>query len=113
MLVIGGNFFHGIDPKSVTEPASDRQIRAGLVKEFLEMFAQIRRVLPIVDGETYVLGRDPETFGIKDILDCVRNSDKKIKIANARSKEEKEINALLCDVDDAITKSLAGKVYKR
>jgi membrane protein len=109
MLLVGRNFYHGIDPKSVTDLASDMQIPAGLVKEFLDIFAETRLVLPIVDGETYVLGRDPETIGIKDILDCVRNSGKKIKIPNDRSEEETEVNALLRDVDEAMTKSLAGK----
>ena len=55
------------------------------------------------------MGRDPETIGIKEILDCVGNSGKKIKITNDRSGEEKEINALLSDVEDSMTKALAGK----
>ncbi|MSP37891.1 MAG: YihY/virulence factor BrkB family protein [Deltaproteobacteria bacterium] len=109
MLLIGRNFYYGIDPKSVTDLAADMQIPAGLVKEFLEMFADTRLVLPIVDGETYVLGRDPETIFIKEILDCVRHSGKKLKIAADRSDAETEINTLLRDVDDAMTKSLAGK----
>jgi len=109
MLLIGRNFYHGIDPKSVTDLAADMQIPAGLVKEFLDMFAESRLVLPIVDGETYVLGRDPETIGVKEVLDCVRHAGKKIKIPNERSEEEKEINALLHEVDDAMSQSLAGK----
>jgi len=109
MLLVGRNFYHGIDPMSVSDLAADLRIPAGLVKEFLDIFAESRLVLPIVDGETYVLGRDPETIGIKDILDCVRNSGKKIKIPDDPSEEASEINALLRDVDDAMTKSLAGK----
>ena len=109
MLFVGRNFYHGIDPMTVTDLASELQIPAGLVKEFLEMFAETRLVLPIVDGETYVLGRDPETIGIKEILNCVRNSGKKIKIPSDPSEEEKEINALLRDVDDSMTKALSGK----
>ena len=58
---------------------------------------------------TYVLGRNPETIGIKEILGCVRNSGKKSKIASDRSEEEKEIDALLRDVDDSLTKTLAEK----
>jgi DNA-binding IscR family transcriptional regulator len=109
MLLIGRNFYRDFDPKNVTDLAADMQIPAGLVKEFLDMFAETRLVLPIVDGETYVLGRDPETIGIKDILDCVRNSGKKLKIPNDRSAEEKEVNALLRDIDDSTSQALAGK----
>ena len=75
----------------------------------MEMFAQIRLVLPVADGETFVLGRDPETISIKEILDCVRHSGKKIKAANARDSADDEINALLQDIDDSISKALAGK----
>lgn len=109
MLLVGRNFYHGLDPMTVTDLAVHLQIPAGVVKELMDMFADTRLVLPVVDGETYVLARDPETIGIKDILDCVRNSGKKIKILSERSEEETEINALLRDVDDAMTKSLAGK----
>jgi len=109
MLLVGRNFYHGLDPMTVTDLAVHLQIPAGVVKDLMDMFADTRLVLPVVDGETYVLARDPETIGIKDILDCVRNSGKKIKILSERSEEETEINALLRDVDDAMTKSLAGK----
>ncbi|MGH7816038.1 MAG: hypothetical protein ACREOR_01500 [Candidatus Binatia bacterium] len=37
------------------------------------------------------------------------NSGKKIKIPSDRSEEEKEIDALLRDVDDSMIKALAGK----
>jgi DNA-binding IscR family transcriptional regulator len=109
MLLIGRNFYRDFDPKNVTDLAADMQIPAGLVKEFLEMFAENRLVLPMVDGETYVLGRDPETIGVKEILDCVRNSGKKMKIPNDRSAEEREVNALLRDVDDSMSQALTGK----
>jgi membrane protein len=109
MLFIGRNFHHGIDPMTVSDLASELRIPAGLVKEFLEMFAENRLVLPITDGETYVLGRDPQTISIKDILDCVRNSGKKIKFSNSSSAAEKQVNALLQQVEDSRTEALAGK----
>ena len=109
MLLVGRNFYHGIDPMTVTDLAAELQIPAGLIKEFLDMFAETRLVLPITDGETYVLGRDPETIGIKEIFDCVRNSGKKSKIPGDRDAEEKEINALLQGVDESMSKALAGK----
>ena len=109
LLFVGRNFYHGIDPMTVTELAAQLQMPAGLVKEFMEMFAQIRLVLPVADGETFVLGRDPETISIKEILDCVRYSGKKIKAANVRDIADDEINVLLQDIDDSISKALAGK----
>ena len=42
----------------------------------------------------------------------LHNSGKKSKIANDRSEEEKEIDALLRDVDDSLTKALAGKSFQ-
>jgi membrane protein len=109
MLFIGRNFQHGIDPMTVSDLASELRIPAGLVKEFLEMFAEHRLVLPITDGETYVLGRDPQTISIKDILDCVRNSGKKIKFSGRPNAAEKQVNALLQEVEDSLTEALAGK----
>ena len=109
MLFVGRNFYHGIDPMTVTDLAAELQIPAGLVKEFMEMFAETRLVLPVADGETFVLGRDPETISIKDILDCVRNSGKKIKIADDRGDADNQINTLLQDIDESTTTALAGK----
>ncbi len=109
MLLVGRNFYHGFDPMTVTDLATHLQIPAGVVKELMDMFAGTRLVLPVVDGETYVLARDPETIGIKEILDCVRNSGKKIKIADDRGDADQHINALLQDVDESTTKALAGR----
>ena len=80
-----------------------------MVKEFMEMFAQAKLVLPLADEETFVLGRDPETIGVKEILDCVRNSGRKVKLQGERSREESEINGLLLDLDQSSTKILEGK----
>ena len=109
MLLVGRNFYHGFDPMTVTDLAAHLQIPAGVVKELMDMFAETRLVLPVVDGETYVLARDPETIGIKEILDCVRNSGKKTRVRTDLSEEENEINALLTGVEDATAKTLAGK----
>jgi len=75
----------------------------------MEMFQQARLVLPLADGETFVLARDPETISIKEILDCVRNSGKKIKAQINRTKEENEIDEILLDVDQSVTDALEGK----
>ena len=107
--LIGRNFYYGLDPPTVTDLATYLQVPAAIVQEFLEMFAESRLVLAVNDGETYVLGRDPETVTIKDILDCVKNSGKKAKAPEDRSPEEDEIDELLGSVDLCVTKALEGK----
>ena len=109
MLLIGRNFYHGLDPMSVAELANQLRLPAGVVKEFLDMFTQTKLVLPLAIEDTYVLGRDPEMISIKEILDCVRNAGKKIRIQADRSKEENEVNSLLSDLDQSSEKNLEGK----
>ena len=89
MLLIGRNFYHGLDPMSISDLAARLRLPAGMVKEFLEMFAQTKLVLPLADEETFVLGRDPETISIKEILDCVRNSGKRLKAPTERQRGRK------------------------
>jgi membrane protein len=110
--LVGRNFFYGLDPMTVTDLAAHLQIPAGIVKEVLDMFAESRLVLAVNDGETYVLGRDPETVAIKDILDCVKNSGKKAKVPEDRSPEEDEIDDLFASVDLSMTKALEGKTLQ-
>jgi DNA-binding IscR family transcriptional regulator len=93
----------------VNELAAHLRLPAGMVKEFMEMFAQAKLVLPLADEETFVLSRDPETIGIKDILDCVRNSGRRVKLQSERSKEESEVNGLLLDLDQSSAKTLEGR----
>jgi len=109
MLLVGRNFYHGIDPMTAGELAAELRIPAGLVKEFLDMLAESRLVLPVADGETFVLARDPETISVKEILDCVRHSGKKIKPAQARGEAENPVDGLLQEIDASISKALAGK----
>jgi len=110
--LVGRNFYYGLDPMTVTELSSQLKIPAVSVKEFLEMFAETRLVLAVNDGETYVLGRDPETIAIKDILDCVRNSGKKAKMPEDRSPEEDEIDELLATIDESTARALEGKTLQ-
>lgn len=107
--LVGRNFYYGLDPMSVSDLSTQLRIPAGMVKEFLDLFADHRLVLPVNDGETYVLGRDPETIGIKAILDCVRNAGKKSKAPEDRGPEEDEIDDLLNSVDLSAAKALEGK----
>lgn len=109
MLLIGHNFYHGLDPMNVSEMALRLRIPAGMVNEFMDLFAQTKLVLPLADEKTFVLGRAPETITIKDILDCVRNAGKKVKNQSDPSEEEIEINDLLLDVDQSTAVTLKGK----
>src|SRR5439155_5047359 len=109
MLLIGRNFYHGVDPLGVSQLADQLHLPGGVVKEFIEMFAQAKLVLPLADGETFVLGRDAETIGIKDILDCVRNSGKTLKTRSDGSREEDEVNRLIVKLDQSMAKVLEGK----
>jgi len=109
LFLVGRNFYHGLDPMNVNELAQQLRIPAGVVKELMELFSQAKLVLPLADEETFVLGRDPETIRIKEILDCVRNSGKKIKTRTDLSDEESEINDLLLEVDQSMADALEGK----
>ncbi|MGH7854375.1 MAG: YihY/virulence factor BrkB family protein, partial [Candidatus Binatia bacterium] len=80
MLLIGRNFRYGLAPLSVAEIAVQLRVPPGVVKEFMVMFSALRLVLPLADEDTFVLGRDPATISIKEILDCVRNSGKIVKV---------------------------------
>jgi membrane protein len=110
--LVGRNFYYGLDPMTVADLALHLRIPAGIAKEFLEMFAEARLVLPVNDGETYVLGRDPETIQIKAILDCVKNSGKKAKVPEDRSPEEDEIDELVAAIDESTARALEDKTLQ-
>ena len=56
-----------------------------------------------------VLGRDPETIKIKDILDCIRNSGKTIKFQSEKSQTTDELSELLVKIDQSMAQVLEGK----
>ena len=107
MFLIGRNFFHGLDPLSMTALANQLYVPEGLVKDYMETFRHGRLVLPVADQEAFVLARDPERISIKEILDCVRNfGGKKPALLTA---EEAVIDELLEKVDDSVAHALEGK----
>ncbi|HEY7715436.1 MAG TPA: YhjD/YihY/BrkB family envelope integrity protein [Candidatus Binatia bacterium] len=108
MLLIGRNFYQGRDPLNVAEIAAQLRLPAGVVKEFMGMFADLKLVLPLTEEDTYVLARDPQTIGIKEIIDCVRNSGRSSKVQRAAGREESVINEVLLDLDQAAAKVLEG-----
>src|SRR5688572_10052689 len=109
MLLIGRNFRHGVAASSVAEIAVQLRIPAGIVKEFLVMFTELKLVLPLADEDSFILGRNPVTISIKEILDCVRNSGKSVKAPTQRGKEENAIDDILLEVDQAAAQTLEGK----
>lgn len=109
MFLVGRNFYHGLDPMSVSELANQLGLPAGLVYDFMEMFHRARLVLPLADEETFVLGRDPETIAIKEILDCVRNAGKVQKSQVKQTKEEQGIAEILMEADQSVAEALEGK----
>jgi membrane protein len=112
MLSVGSNFFHGLEPLSVTGLANRLHVPAGLVRDFMDMFRQARLVLPLAEEETFVLARDPERIGIKEILDSVRSPGAHEKTPGDRSAEEIGIDELLQTVDYSVAETLAGKSLK-
>ena len=108
MFLVGRNFYHGLDPMSVSELANQLSLPAGLVYDFMEMFHRARLVLPLADEETFVLGRDPETIGIKEILDCVRYAGKIQESQGKPTKEEQGINEILAQADQSVAEALEG-----
>jgi membrane protein len=108
MFSIGRNFRQGLAPLSVADMAAQLRIPAGVVKEFMAMFTELKLVLPLAEEDTFVLGRDPASIRIKDILDCVRNSGKSAK-AHGQSQEESVIDDLLLELDRAAAQTLEGK----
>jgi membrane protein len=109
MLLVGGNFYHGLTPMSITDLANRLQLPAFLVKDFLEMFQQSRLVLPLAGEETFVLGRAPEKIRIKEILDCVRTSGDHSKGTGIYLREPDGIDELLLAVDQSVAATLEGK----
>ena len=65
--------------------------------------------MPLADEDSFILGRDPVTISIKEILDCVRNSGKSVKAPTQRGKEENAIDDILLEVDQAAAQTLEGK----
>ena len=108
MFLVGRNFYHGLDPMSVSELANQLSLPAGLVYDFMEMFHRARLVLPLADEETFVLGRNPETIGIKEILDCVRNAGNVQTSPGKRTKEDQSIDEILTQADQSVAEVLEG-----
>jgi len=112
LLLVARNFYHGRDPMNISDLAARLRLPSGVTRDFMDTFVRAKLLLPVADGETFVLARDPGTIGIKDILDCVRHAGPREKTAGQGSKEEVEIDRLLLDLDQSNAKTLEGKTLQ-
>jgi DNA-binding IscR family transcriptional regulator len=85
------------------------RLPAGVIKELLQMLTQTRVLISLADEESFVLGRDPQSISIKEILDSVRNGGKKANLLSDGNREESQVNELLLKVDQSVSKALEGQ----
>jgi membrane protein len=97
LVLIGRNFYQGLDPINVLELSNRMRLPAGVIKELLQMLTQTRVLISLADEESFVLGRDPQSISIKEILDSVRNGGKKANLLSDGNQEESQVNELYCD----------------
>jgi membrane protein len=109
LVLIGRNFHDGLDPMNVLELSNRLRLPAGVVKELLQLLTQAKLLSPLADEDSFVLGRDPQTISIKEILDCIRNGGTKINLLRAGNQEERKVNEMLLKVDQCVSKALEGQ----
>jgi membrane protein len=109
LVLIGRNFYQGLDPINVLELSNRMRLPAGVIKELLQMLTQTRVLISLADEESFVLGRDPQSISIKEILDSVRNGGKKANSLSDGNQEESQVNELLLKVDQSVSKALEGQ----
>jgi DNA-binding IscR family transcriptional regulator len=69
-------------------------------------------VLPLAEGETFVLARTPEKIGIKEILDCIRTSGEPSKGTGIYLREPDGIDQLMLALDQSVAAILDGKTLQ-
>jgi len=109
MFLVARNFFHGLDPLSVTALARRLSLPVAVVRDFMDTLRECRLLLPLADEETFVLARDPQRIEVKEILDCVRGTGQKKKPRGDRTQEEIGIEELLREVDSSVAEALEGR----
>src|ERR1044071_2124638 len=102
LVLIGQNFYRGLDPMNVLELSNRMRLPGGIVKELLQLFTQTKLLIPLTDEESFVLGRDPQTISIKEILDCIRNGGRKTNLLSDELQDESEVNELLLKLDQSV-----------
>jgi membrane protein len=109
LLLIGRNFHLGLDPMNVLELSNRMRLPAGVVKELLQLLTQAKLLMALANEDSFVLGRDPQTISIKEILDCIRNGGTKTKLLSDGNQEESKVNEMLLKVDQSVSKALEGQ----
>jgi membrane protein len=109
LLLVGQRFYRGLEPMSLSEIAARLEIPPGVAKELVDKFQSSRLVLPLADEESFVLGRDPETISIKEILDCVRYGREGRKSRPQAGRDESIVDELMLDVEQSMADALEGK----
>jgi membrane protein len=113
MLQVGQRFRHGQQPLTVAEVAAQLCVPAGVVKELLIQFTERKLLLSLADEDSFVLGRDPATIGIKEIIDCVRGVGKDVKArSKLRENQEKLIDGILLEAEQAAARSWEEKTLQ-
>ena len=108
MLYVGQRFRRGLPPLTVAALVEQLRVPAGVVKELAGACIEGRLLLALADEDSFVLGRDPATIGIKEIIDCLRGVGNG-KPPAKREEDERLIDEILLDVDQAAAGSLQGK----
>lgn len=111
MLLVGRHFLVGKPPWTTEALAERMNAPVRLVAELLDALAEKRLLLPVSNGQVYVPGRDLEHIGVKDILDAFRNAGEPGTVPNQEGQYE-VVDALIQDVDRAVTTTLQGKNLK-
>ncbi len=111
MLLVGRHFLVGKPPWTTEALAKRMNAPVPLVAELLDALAEKRLLLPVSNGQVYVPGRDLEHIGVKDILDAFRYAGEPGTVPNQGGQYE-VIDALIQDVDRAVTTTLRGKNLK-
>ena len=112
MLLVGRNFYYGHVAMNVGQLAARLHLSVTGVQEMVEILAQARLLVPLAEDGAYALGRDPETLGVKDILDCVKNAGKAGRHVGGPDDEGRSVEMLLQRVDDAVAAALGDESLK-
>ena len=107
MFLIGRNFFHGLDPLSMTALANQLYVPEGLVKDYMETFRHGRLVLPVADARSLCFSPRPrENQHQRDPR--LREEFRREKTGSP-NRREVVIDELLEKVDDSVAHALEGK----
>jgi membrane protein len=109
MLQVGQRFRLGLQPLTVAQVAAQLRVPVSVISEFLALFTERKLLLALAEEDAFVLGRDPATIPLKEIIDCVRGAGKNGKAQGRRGDPETLVDEILLETDQATARSLEGK----